>query len=103
MPALGLTDEYNLTAARGVVAGAKAAALLTRSNARACLMAGVAALQAICRTQRVCDASLLSELCVQGGATTQSFCKHACVEASVLHHASWQNLPVHRNNTFRLN
>ncbi len=44
MPAVGLTDEYALTAARGVVAGAKAAALLTRSNARDCLMMlGVAA------------------------------------------------------------
>ena len=43
MPALGLTDEFNLTAARGVVAGAKAAALLTRSQVRDCLI--VAALQ----------------------------------------------------------
>ena len=69
MPALGFTDEYNLTAARGVVAGgAKAAALLTRSQVRDCLMAAVAALQAICQRPRVCGASLLSELCVQGGA-----------------------------------
>ena len=88
MPALGFTDEYSLTAARGVVAGgAKAAALLTRSNARACLMMAVAALRTDCQRQRVCGASLLSELCVQGGAgcaTTQSFGKHALCEASVL-------------------
>jgi hypothetical protein len=38
MPAVGFAVEYNLMAARGVVAGAKAAALLTRSNARACLI-----------------------------------------------------------------
>ena len=50
-------------AARGVPVGAKAAALLTRSNARACLMMAVAALRADCQRQRVCDASLLSLCC----------------------------------------
>ena len=63
-----MTDEYNLKAARGVVAGAKAAALLARSNVRDCLMMAVAALRTNCQRQRVCGASLLSELCVQGGA-----------------------------------
>ena len=73
-------------AARGVPVGAKAAALLITSNARDCLMAGVAALQAICRTQRVCGASLLSELCVKGMQAvppTQSFESTLVEQASV--------------------
>ena len=86
MPAVGLTDELNLTAARGVVAGAKAAALLTRSKVRDCLMAGVAA----CR--RFVNGSAYavrrcSACAVQAGCRLRhdaELGKHACVQASVL-------------------
>ena len=78
-------------AARGVPVGAKAAALLTRSNARACLMMAVAALRTNCQRQRVCDASLLSEFVCKGMQAvppTQSFGKHACVLKLVSYTAS---------------
>ena len=90
-----MTDELNLTAARGVVAGAKAAALLTRSNARDCLMVASQRCRRFVErsayAMRRCSASGVERECSRADAELGKAAR-LCVEASVFTSASWKNV-----------